>query len=225
MRTVAQIDKELVKWKGKTEELQADLAKAEESLSKIEEERAALLVTALAEDNAVAKGKLEGLTETWLRAMRRKGDLEIALKQISQKLAELQAEREEARKGEVRQKKVAAFNEMVAYAKQNPDPLGPWVEMCKRFEAFADKIVACDAELGEIKIIPENRGSLLTRYYQAQLFETFRGMVAKPHPVYLGKTFLQLLEERRRRFTGLEVEGKAEKLEDAGEEREAANAT
>ena len=213
MRGTKQIDPELVKWRRKTEELQADLASAERDLEKVESERAGLLVTALAEGDAKAKGRLEALTAKWLRAMRGKADLEIALKQIGQKISELEKEREEARKEELRQKKRAAFDELIEYAKQNPEPLAAWVETCKRFKAFTELIAACDAELGESKIISDN---LPVRYYQSLFFTVFEGIVSKPHGVYLGKTFLQFLEERRRRFIGEEPEAQ----EEEGSEKE-----
>ena len=213
MKGTAEIDKELEKWKRKTTELQEQLAEADANLSKVEEDRNGLLVSALAEDNAKAKGKVEGLTEAWLRAMRRKGDLEITLKQLGQKISDLQTEREEAHKEEVRQKKRAAFDELIEYAKQNPEPLAAWVETCKRFKAFTELIAACDAELGESKIISDN---LPVRYYQSLFFTVFEGIVSKPHGVYLGKTFLQFLEERRRRFIGEEPEAQ----EEEGSEKE-----
>ena len=218
MRTVAEIDKDIARWTGKVKELEADLSKAEESLTKIEGERAALLVKALGDGDPKAKATVEASTERWLRAMRAKGDLEIAVKQIGQKIPKLEKEREEVHKEELRQKKVAAFDELLEHVRQNPQPLGPWLETCKKFQSFAELIAACDAELGESKMAQDN---LCVRYYQAVFFEIFRGTVAKPHPVYLGKSFLELLEERRARIIGQDVEQGVR----SEEEREAASAT
>jgi hypothetical protein len=96
------IEKAISEWKRKQPELHAKAEVARENEAKAEKAREALLVEAVALEDADAKKRLDELTAELERAVRDRKDAEIVIKQVEETIVSLQRERILAKQSEAR---------------------------------------------------------------------------------------------------------------------------
>ncbi len=95
-KEVERVDRELIKWRRKLAELQEKVGFAKKRETALGDERTSLVLLAKAEGNDEAEAKLDKLSERAFKVTQERGDLDLAVSQINEKILGLETQHEAA---------------------------------------------------------------------------------------------------------------------------------